>query len=162
MSSALNISTVLVPLEVALHTHEHLREVGEMYCEGIGLWVGRADGNTFQVYNTYIPEQTALFTESGVCVVVQGDALHKLNVWLYEHEMTIIAQLHSHPTEAYHSDTDDTFPIATAAGSLSLVAPDFARAPFALEDYAVFRLLPNQGWMELSRQEVLTLIRIVE
>jgi hypothetical protein len=162
MSDFLCVQRVSVPRESALTTHKHLRRAGEMNCEGIALWVGRAEERVFHVYGAYIPEQTAVIDESGVCIVVGGDALHKLNVWLYQHEMQVVAQLHSHPGEAYHSETDNTFPLATTAGSLSLVAPNFARAPFALEDYAVFRLFPENGWVELPRDEVSSLIEITE
>ncbi len=162
MSSFLNVQSVVVPRDVASQAHEHLRQMGEMGCEGIALWVGRLDGDTFQVLGTYIPEQTALISETGVCIMVDGHALHRFNVWLYEQQMVTIAQLHSHPTEAFHSETDDTFPIATAAGSLSLVIPDFAREPFTLGQCAVFRLVPGQGWVWLTSAEVENLIRIEE
>jgi hypothetical protein len=91
---------------------------------------------------------------------VDGPKLHELNRWLYERQMTLIAQLHSHPGEAYHSPTDDAFPIATAVGSFSLVVPDFARNPFSLERCAVYRLAGNGGWIELSGAEARALIVI--
>jgi len=83
-------------------------------------------------------------------VVVDGPELHRINVWLYEHEMTLIAQIHSHPTDAYHSETDDAIPIITTPGGLSLVVPDFARGPADLTTYAIFRLSESGDWKELA------------
>jgi hypothetical protein len=83
-------------------------------------------------------------------------------VWLFENSMTLIAQLHSHPTEAYHSDTDDAFPIATTVGSLSIVIPDYAREPFSLIRSAVYRLIPDHGWVFMPPNEVTKLVTIVE
>ncbi|MBA2335589.1 MAG: Mov34/MPN/PAD-1 family protein [Blastocatellia bacterium] len=99
-------------------------------------------------------------SEDGVCVTVTGDELHRINVELYQNKLSLIAQIHSHPTEAYHSTTDDTFPIATTVGCLSLVVPDFAIRPFALRDCAVCRLQPTGRWMQLTQREVESLIFI--
>jgi hypothetical protein len=78
-------------------------------------------------------------------VRVEGQALHELNLWLYEHNEVLAAQVHAHPTHAFHSDTDDTFPIVTALGGLSLVVPDFARRGVLTAGSAAFRL-SRSGW----------------
>ena len=76
--------------------------------------------------------------------------------------MQLIAQLHSHPGEAYHSELDDELPIATTAGCLSLVVPDFAREPFALRRCAVYRLMPGKGWGKLTGAETSRLISVID
>jgi len=158
MSGLGHVKQVRVSRACVEQAHSHLRRVGEMGLEGFALWAGELDGDTFLVRANIIPEQRGLRSDLGVCVVVDGDELHRINVWLYEHGMTLIAQLHSHPEEAYHSSTDDTYPIATTNGSLSLVIPYFARASFSLTDCAVYRLLPPRRWVELSGHEVENLI----
>lgn len=160
MSGLADIDRVRVPLARALEAHAHLRRVGEHGSEGFALWAGTTDGTTFRVHETVIPVQRELRTGGGVAVVVDGDELHRLNLWLYEHRMTLIAQLHSHPSEAYHSPTDDAFPIATVVGSLSLVVPDFARAPFALGRCAVYRLAADGAWVGLAPAQARELIVI--
>lgn len=82
-------------------------------------------------------------------VRVDGDALHRLNVWLYQHQQMLGVQVHAHPTDAYHSDTDDTFPIVTTLGGLSLVVPNFCRRDL-FRGSAAYRLTPN-GWVESDR-----------
>ena len=59
-------------------------------------------------------------------------------------------QVHSHPTDAYHSETDDTYPIATLEGSLSIVLPFFGRDGWESKDIAVYRL-GRTGWDELTQ-----------
>ena len=58
-------------------------------------------------------------------------------------------QVHSHPTVAYHSKTDDTYPIATLVGSLSMVFPFFGIDGWESSGIAAYRL-GHEGWVELT------------
>lgn len=156
----LGVEGVWVPRELALETHAYLRHIGRQNSEGFALWAGVLQDSTLTITHVRIPEQAGLRTDDGVLVMVGSDELHRLNVWLYEEGLTLIAQLHSHPTDAFHSETDDALPIMTTVGGLSLVVPFFARNPFSLADYAVYRLMPDGGWAELSSDEVDELIVI--
>ena len=55
------------------------------------------------------------------------------------------AQVHSHPREAYHSDTDSAYPVATLDGSLSIVLPYFGRGGWESREIAAYRL-GREGW----------------
>ncbi len=158
----MGVESVRVPRELALETHDRLRLIGRQDLEGFALWAGVLEDGIFIVTHVRIPEQAGLRTDDGVLVAVGSDELHRLNVWLYEEGLTLIAQIHSHPTDAYHSETDDALPIVTTLGGLSLVVPFFARATFSLDDYAVYRLMPHEGWTELAADEVSELIVIEE
>jgi hypothetical protein len=160
MKGLTHVETFLVPRRCVDEAHAHLALVGRGGLEGFALWAGALEGDVFRVVDTIIPEQKGLRSDLGVCVTVDGRELHRINVWLHNRGLTLVAQLHSHPTEAYHSNTDDTYPIATTTGSLSLVIPDFAVAPFSLETCVVYRLLPPRGWVELSPEDVGRLIVI--
>lgn len=135
-------------------THQHLASMGQFNAEGFALWAGKSHGSTFRVYQTYVPKQTAIRAEHGVCVTVEADELHRLNRWLYKEGYELISQIHSHPAEAYHSDTDDTYPIVATVGAFSIVIPNFASSPFLWETCAVFRLFENGRWTELSQEEI--------
>ncbi len=154
-----HIHHVSVPRSLAIRAHAHLRDAGQHGSEGFALWAGTPNGNTFRVLETIIPAQSGLRMAYGVCVTVAGDELHRINLWLYQHKMTLIAQLHSHPDEAYHSETDDTFPIATTVGSFSIVIPNFARDLFALDHCAIYRLTVG-GWLSLSSADAQRLLII--
>lgn len=161
MSSFLDIKEVRIPLSCANSAYKYLQDFGMKGFEGVALWAGVQVESTFEVRATFIPEQKSFNHDSGLFYSVGGDQLHRLNVWLYKNKMVLIAQIHSHPSEAYHSDTDDAFPIVTELGGLSLVVPDFASAPLNIYDWAAYRLSPNYGWKELSVKEASSLIKII-
>jgi hypothetical protein len=125
------------------------------------VWSGVQKGDTFHVRTVTSPEQKPIRTSDGVCVVVEGAALHRLNVWLHKNGERLIAQVHSHPTEAFHSSMDDDYAVVTTAGSFSLVVPDFAARPFAVDDCAVYRLNVQGRWVEVGSAQALRLITLI-
>jgi hypothetical protein len=146
------VRKVIVP-ESALGTViAFMRSAGQIGCEALALWVGEQEHERFSVRQAYIPEQRCVRGEGGLLVHVDEEALHQMNVWLFENRYTIVAQLHSHPTAAYHSETDDRFPIATKRGSFSIVVPDFARDAFHFPACAVYRL-HQSGWAEVGAKD---------
>lgn len=161
MTGLLGVRSVEVPMREALHAHSHLQDVGKKGLEGFALWAGVVHGAVFHVRSAIIPAQTGMRARGQVCVTVSAEELHRINVWLFNQGFTLIAQLHSHPTEAFHSDTDNAFPIATAVGSLSIVVPNFGAGKFALSRCAVYRLTFDGRWKQLSSADVSRLIIIV-
>ena len=155
-----DVTRVHLPRRLIESAMDHLRHVGRQGCEGFAVWAGTLNSPDFEVTHTIIPQQKAIRSRDGICVVVEPDGLHQLNVWLYENGCTLLAQIHSHPGEAYHSGTDDDFPVVTIVGGLSLVVPDFAIRPFSLDTTAVYRLSPTATWEELTISQVRNLIQI--
>jgi hypothetical protein len=158
MTDIASIIRVDVPVRVTEESNAHLREMGRSRMEGFCLWAGMRLDDVFKVSHCIVPRQTAYRTTEGVFVRVDEEGLHELNVWLYENGVNLIAQLHSHPTEAYHSELDDTFPITTQIGSFSLVIPDFASQPFDLQNCAVYRLSGSSEWRFLPHEEARQII----
>lgn len=154
------VEIVLVPRQVLDDGQSFLRAAGATGREGMLLWVGRRDGPTFEVTNLFIPQQRGIRTQDGVCVVVDPDALRRLNLEMYQQGLQLIAQVHSHPGRAFHSSMDDEFAIARTIGALSLVVPDFAVRPFSLEECATYRLSGLGTWDEVPRSMVRRLIRV--
>ena len=130
-------------------TEEAIRLAGHDGYESFVLWSGTRNDESFTVAKVHVPEQTSYKSLSGLCVRVNGSELHRLNMWLYEARQIIGVQIHSHPTYAYHSVTDDTYPIATLEGSLSIVLPFFGRDGWASSEIAVYRL-GLDGWGEVA------------
>lgn len=129
-------------------TETALRRAGDEGYELFVLWTGVKEDVRFRVHHIHVPAQDSYRTEDGLLVHVDGQALHKLNVWLFEHGEQLAAQVHAHPTEAFHSETDDAFPIASQLGSLSLVAADFCSRGLLDPTSAAYRLGPD-GWGEV-------------
>jgi len=153
-----DVRRVVVPAACADAVQAHLRAVGRDGYEGLALWAGVQNGDLFRVSRTIIPEQQHVRNSDGVCVIIGAAELHRLNVTLYKEKLALLGQIHSHPGRAYHSDTDDRYAIATTVGCLSLVVPDFARAPFAISRCASYRLDGRGRWMELRPRDASALI----
>ncbi len=150
----LEINRFVVPADVVLGTIEFLQEVGRHDAEGFVLWSGRKEEpDRFRFTSAYIPEQHAYKTEQGLLVVVEGQALFKVNKELYERGEILGGQVHTHPTSAYHSDTDDHYPLVTLIGALSVVIPNFARrAPDDKDTWACYRLRGYGKWAPLDER----------
>ena len=130
-------------------TVEAIRSAGKDGYELFVIWSGTLDGDVFTVAKVHIPDQVSYNLDGGLCVRIDGSELHRLNVWLYEAQQVVGVQVHSHPADAYHSDTDNTYPVATLDGSLSIVLPYFGRDGWESSDIAAYRL-EQDGWNELS------------
>lgn len=162
MSDFAAIEHVHLPRSLANETQSFLRKVGKTGREGMVLWAGKPHQNSFDVSHLLIPRQRGIKTKDGVCVVVDAEEMHRINVELFKSGLRLIAQVHSHPTNAYHSETDDEYAIATTVGSLSLVVPDFAARKFDLSECAVYRLDKSGRWDPVSSRRVEGLILIEE
>ena len=168
--SLTTVETVRLPRSVAASTQAHLQSVGRRGLEGMALWAGVQEGGVFDVREMIAPRQQGVRSDHGLAVIVDGQELHRINLQLYRSGLRLLAQIHSHPTEAYHSAMDDEYAITTALGSFSLVVPDFAREPLRLERCAVYRLTARPWWKPGSRPEwaqvssgkVATIFRTVE
>jgi hypothetical protein len=150
MNDLAAVDRVLVHRSLVDDMQARLRAIGDHGFEAFALWVGVVDGTKFRVERIFIPEQHAAKGPEGVHVRVDGDELHRINVWLHEKGLRLFAQIHTHPTDAFHSDTDDSYAIATTTGCLSIVVPDFARDSFAVERCAMFRLDEHGDWLPLA------------
>lgn len=139
-----------VSRDVLRRTESALQEAGARGCELFALWSGTVRDETFSAQTVHIPEQKAYRLPEGLLVKVEAPALHQLNVWLYEHQETLAVQVHAHPTRAFHSPTDDTYPIVTELGSLSIVAPYFARDGVFTRGVACYRLT-QRGFRRIRR-----------
>jgi hypothetical protein len=152
-SGLLKVHTFIIPSSLIVETLCFLRETGQYGAEGFVLWGGVSHGeDEFRFTRSVVPKQRALTTPDGLLVVVDGSALFEVNKALYESGEILGAQIHSHPTSAYHSHTDDHYPMVTLLGALSVVVPDFARnAPDDIDTWAWYRLEKYSRWAPLTQ-----------
>jgi proteasome lid subunit RPN8/RPN11 len=157
------LKNITIPLTCVAKAYDHIRMAGLKRLEGVVLLAGvyQADTDFFEVRETIVPKQLSVLLEEGLLYAVDGEELHRINVYLHANGMVLIAQLHSHPGRAYHSSTDDAFPIITKLGGLSIVIPNFGADNFSLDRWAVYRLNNELRWEELSRKTVRDFIRII-
>lgn len=156
-----DIKTLEIPILKIQEVYSHLRYAGTKMTEGVALLSGKREGNIFKVLNTIIPKQEAYSHKGGLLYTVDADELHRINVWLYRNSQQLICQIHSHPSEAYHSDTDDAYPIIATIGGVSIVIPDFGFGDIDPNLWAVYRLNNINSWVELTAKEVSTTIKLL-
>jgi len=83
---------------------------------------------------------------------------------LRENRLSLVAQVHSHPREAFHSWADDKYAIVRHVGALSIVVPDFAVGvtPQNFTSKGAFFLLDIENrWGEITKAHVDRYFRIV-
>lgn len=155
------INNIVLPLEHITSVYEHLRYMGKHGAEGVAVWAGIfSSDQEFVIQKTIIPKQKSFISNSGLHYLVDGDEMFRLGELLHASGLSLIAQIHSHPGEAYHSETDDAYPIVTKAGAISIVVPDFASAPFTIENWAVYMLSKSGEWKKLPKEKIRNLINI--
>jgi hypothetical protein len=65
-------------------------------------------------------------------------------------KQSIKAQVHTHPGKAFHSATDDQWPIVSQPGFFSIVIPDFALGDVSLKSAWVGRLHADGFWHRVA------------
>ena len=124
-------------------TQAFMRRNGKDDIECIVLWAGKIlDLSTFQVTRAIFPVQKGTL----VTVNVDEEEIKRIDDETRLRGEVIGAQLHTHPTSAFHSDTDDATPIISKVGALSIVIPYFARDPIETLTDAVAVRLSERGW----------------
>ena len=152
MNTFESIREFFVPAHICDVSDRQLREAGLDGNERFVLWSGIVRDERLVIRTMHVPTQTAYRLSSGLCVRVEADELHRLNVWLYENSERLAVQVHSHPAEAYHSETDDAYPMVTTRGGLSLVVPEFCRYGVRGRNTALYRL-SSKEWKALSASD---------
>ncbi|WP_275230447.1 hypothetical protein [Novosphingobium album (ex Liu et al. 2023)] len=130
--------------QLLAETFDHLRTCGDGRRECQALWVGPWSD----------PEcitRVAHPRHSASAVGFRLDEAWLTAFWssLAEAGEGVRVQIHTHPGAAYHSATDDAFPILATPGFLSLVIPRFALGPVGLEKAFLARFDEDQRWREV-------------
>jgi hypothetical protein len=68
---------------------------------------------------------------------------------LARENLGIRIQVHTHPGPAFHSPTDDAFPIVHTPGFLSLVIPDFGLGPIGFDDAFLAEIQMDGRWCQV-------------
>lgn len=128
-----------------------LKNAGNRRSEGIALWLARrTDGETVQVVEVLEPVHRAAVD----FFHIPSEGMSALMAHLRKTRTKLVAQVHSHPGRAFHSQADDEWAIVRHEGALSFVIPYFARdtsaATFA-DRAALFRLSSQDRWLEIPR-----------
>jgi proteasome lid subunit RPN8/RPN11 len=146
------IRTMDYPAEAVENTLAHLGAAGRLGVECIVLWLGRRTEGGWCVEEAYRPDHFAKLDQ----FVIPATAMQTLHDRLRQHRLMVVAQVHSHPGRAFHSEADDEGAIVRHAGALSLVLPMFGlkttRETF-LTHAALYRLSDDNRWEDVTVQK---------
>ena len=142
---------VYLPSLVIDHTELMLRQHGIVGAEGFGVWAGTLSGGDAFISTLVIPRVGSPGDFHGE---VSGGTVANVLEELDELDLVPIAQIHSHPQDAFLSPTDAQRPIVAARGFLSIVIPGFGFVD--LTDVGLWRAYEfhaREDWRELDQSE---------
>jgi hypothetical protein len=158
--ASLKGASYIVSRQVLVETRELLAEVGRKKLESVVVWIGRLHEGEGEVLAAVRPRQYAYRWGEGVGVEIPGDAIAELISALPAGTL-VLARVHTHPGEAYHSDVDDLNLLIAHEGAISIVVPNFAAEPINLSCCSVNELQHGEGWVELDSDEVRTRFEVL-
>lgn len=153
------MSEVTVTAGVVEGTLSELREGGDAGCERLVLWLGRRRAGGFIVTEGLVPPQECASDR----FYVSPSGMSEIFDVLRSGRLVVVAQVHSHPAEAFHSDADDEMAIVRHEGAFSIVVPSFARGVSVssfVEEAAVYRLSADNVWEPMSPARALRALEI--
>jgi len=137
--------TVRLSKALMEETFKVLRECGDGRRECQALWVS-AWRNPDAISRVIHPHHTA---HSGG-FQVEDSFINELWLDLAKSGSGVRVQVHTHPGTAFHSGTDDSWPIVHTTGFLSLVIPNFALGPVGLREAYLAQIDHEGRWREVD------------
>ena len=153
----ISITKIILPMNIIKKTLEIFRDYGSKLLEAIALWVGNELKNAFIIKGVWFPNQK----NSLISYYVSEINVHLINVRLNKKGYSAIAQIHTHPADAYHSHMDDEYHMLVLPGSFSIVIPDFGNITVKenLNKMVVYRYI-SEEWIVQTKKEVNDIFKI--
>jgi hypothetical protein len=149
-NTELSYNRVFVPSVLIDHTELLLRQHGACGDEGFGIWAGTLAGGDAFVSTLLVPKIEGGGFHGEVSAATTAMLLDELDLL----DLVPIAQIHSHPGEAFLSPIDAERPLVAAPGFLSIIVPSFGFVDLA--DVTLWRAYEFHGrnnWRELDEAE---------
>ncbi len=155
------MTELLCSREMVARTIDILRLAGERRRERVVLWLGSSrQAQPAGVMEVYEPDQ-----------ITKVDRFHlppasmaALMAHLKATRRRILAQIHTHPGRAYHSDIDAEWAIIRHVGALSLVLPEFAANTTPdnfVQRAAIYAYSAEGEWVERSNAVTVAPIQVI-
>lgn len=154
----MKLSPVLISHDQIRETITVLREAGSKEC--VLLWLGRREPASQRIVEVYKPLQKS---EVDYFEIPRA-GMAELMANLKPKGLYVVAQVHTHPCEAFHSPTDDRWAIVRHVDALSIVLPHFAKTT-TVETFrkqsAVFYLSRANQWTLVKPRNLSRRLKIV-
>ena len=140
---------IVVPRVVQDKTMAHIRSCGARCEEGFVVWSGILTSKDLFVSSVLAPPCNGSEHFGGL--TISDEAMQYLADEMIRNGEALIAQVHSHPREAFHSETDNSYPLIHRLGFLSIVIPFFGRYGFnEFHRFRTYEYIENGRWRELD------------
>lgn len=97
----------------------------------------------------YYDELDPMAYASGECVL-HGTSFARLWAMCRDRNLSVVADIHTHPREAFQSAADRTNPMVAIAGHIAIIVPDFASGPDLKGRLKIFEYRGQHSWTERS------------
>lgn len=145
-----------VPEPVWEKTLEEVKRYRNLCSEALVFWGGVIAGETGVVTGLYLPGHLP----QGARAALTAEEARWLVRQLRERDEKLLAQVHSHPGEAYHSHGDDRHATSYHPGAYSIVVPGYGRDPASLADCAV-HVVDGDSFQLVDRNAARGLVRMI-
>ena len=136
---------------------ETLRELAGGVRESVILWTGIERASGALVRRMIIPRQRA----TAIGFEVSMAERLRIAQELADSGEKLLAQLHTHPRDAFHSPTDDRLALPRHTGAISIVVPNFGGSwDGDLRDVSINLHLGGGVWTELDSDATATLFEV--
>jgi len=133
-----------LPTRIVLETFAAFQECGRGESECVVYWTGPATQDLVDAV------EHPLHSRSPYGYELDDGWITSFFGRLAAAERSVKAQIHTHPGRAFHSPTDDAWPIVSQAGFVSVVIPNFAKGEQSLRNAWIGRLEAHGGWRRLT------------
>jgi hypothetical protein len=137
-----------VSRDLLVRTFDHFRRCGQGRRECQALWIGPWHSPDL-VTDVVHPSHSA----NAQGFLLDARWLNRFWLELAAKDQGVRIQVHTHPGPAFHSPTDDTYPIVHTPGFLSLVIPNFALGPVGLQAAYLTEIQPDGRWRQVRPTE---------
>ena len=146
-----------IPQPIADETAAYLKRYGARKCEGLAYWAGSVGANGEAVVQALV---LVNHKPQGAGVHVTKDEVRNLVRVMAELDLKLLAQVHSHLGDAFHSHGDDEHATSFHEGFVSVVVPRYAMEDSELFDWTIHEYQGGK-FVKISPNEVRTRFQVI-
>lgn len=156
-----SIRRIDVPSTVFRHTLDRLSGSGRAVSESVAYWSGVLHrGRVGAVKSAIFAADYEGFASSARHASVSLGAALRIAEEVHRRGEILFAQVHTHPSEAFHSPTDDARPISHRRGFFSLVVPRFGVGVDSISECRAYEHRGGGAWRGLRPRTAAARFRI--
>lgn len=141
---------LLCPSGLWRRTVKELARRGGGHHEAGAFLLGREEGHQRVITDVvYYDDLDQSAYASGVCIL-HGDAFAALWRACRARGLSVVADVHTHPTLGFQSHADRTNPMIARAGHIALILPDDASWPVANDRFGIYEYCGDHQWIDRS------------